>query len=130
MGTGLISALNYCRQLTDSPTEIITARTANVAKIEMTAYAARANQTTFNETFTRLNHLLLVILLPLVIFSCYFAPQIVDLFFCRGQFDAQAARNTVAFLRPMLFTVVLLIPAYVTSNTTIAIKKAADIPSA
>ncbi len=123
MGAGLISALNYCKQFTDSTTEILTARVANVAKIEMTAHAAQQNPQAFHAVFVQLNHLLLVILGPLVVFSCYFAPQIVDLFLGRGQFGPQAAHNTVTFLRPMLVTVLLLVPAYLQSSTLAAWRK-------
>lgn len=123
MGTGLVSALNYCKQLTDSTTEVFTARVANVAKIEMTSYAAQNNQPAFHHAFIQLNHLLLVLLAPLVIFSYYFAPQIVELFFERGHFGVQAAQDTVAFLRPMLFTILLLVPAYLQSNTLSAWRK-------
>lgn len=123
MGAGLISALNYCKQFTDSTTEIFTARVANVSKIEMTAYAAQNNTAAFHETFVRLNHLLLIVLGPLAVFSCYFAPQIVDLFLERGHFGTQAARDTVAFLRPMLLAVLLLVPAYLQSNTFSAWRK-------
>jgi len=118
-----VSALNYCRQLTDSPTEIITSRVAAVTKIQFTENAARNEETAFNRNFLSINHLLLVILTPLAVFSCWFAPQIVDLFFRRGNFTAQAAHDTVLFLRPMLFTLILLVPSAVQSNTIAAWRK-------
>ena len=120
MGAGVVSALNYCRQLTDSPTEIITSRVAAVTKIQFTENGARGEKEAFNRNFLRVNHLLLIILTPLAVFSCWFAPQIVELFFRRGHFSAEAARNTICFLRPMLFTLVLLVPAAVQSNTIAA----------
>lgn len=123
MNAGLVSALNYCKQFTDSATEVFTARIANVAKIEMTEQAAAGQTEPFNQSFLRLNHVLLIILGPLVVFSCYFAPQIVTIFLERGHFDAQAAQDTVRFLRPMLFTVLLLIPAYLQHNTIYAWRK-------
>ena len=123
MGAGVVSALNYCRQLTDSPTEIITSRVAAVTKIQFTENAAREEKERFNQNFLSVNHLLLIILTPLAVFSCWFAPQIVDLFFCRGNFTAQAAHDTVLFLRPMLFTLILLVPSAVQSNTIAAWRK-------
>ena len=120
MGAGVVSALNYCRQLTDSPTEIITSRVAAVTKIQFTERAARGEKERFNQNFLGVNHLLLIILTPLAVFSCWFAPQIVELFFERGNFTPQAAHDTVLFLRPMLFTLILLVPSAVQSNTIAA----------
>lgn len=123
MGAGVVSALNYCRQLTDSPTEIITSRVAAVTKIQFTENAARGEEARFNENFLSVNHLLLIILTPLAVFSCWFAPQIVDLFFRRGHFTPQAAHDTILFLRPMLLTLILMVPAAVQSNTIAAWRK-------
>lgn len=123
MGAGVVSALNYCRQLTDSPTEIITSRVAAVTKIQFTENAARGEEQRFNENFLSVNHLLLIILTPLAVFSCWFAPQIVDLFFKRGNFTPQAAHDTILFLRPMLLTLILMVPAAVQSNTIAAWRK-------
>ena len=123
MGVGIVSALNYCKQLTDSTTEVFTARAANVAKIEMTEQIAQQELAQANTTFQHSNYILLLILAPLVVFSCYFAPQIVDLFFKRGQFTAQAAQHTITFLRPTLFTLLLMVPGYLQNSSLAAGQK-------
>jgi len=120
MGAGLISALNYCRQLTDSPNEIITNRVINVAKIEMTENAAKGQTNVFNKNYLSTNHLLLFILTPLAVFTSYFAVDIVGFIFEHGRFNAWNAADTVAYLRPLIFMVVLLVPAGLQSNTTVA----------
>lgn len=120
MGAGLISALNYCRQLTDSPSEIITNRVINVSKIEMTENAARGQINVFNKNYLSTNHLLLFILMPLAVFTSYFAIDIVCLFFEHGNFNAWNAADTVDFLQPLIFMIVLLVPAGLQSNTTAA----------
>ncbi len=123
MGVGFVSALNYCKQLTDSTTEVLTARAANIAKIEMTEQLAKNESAPANETFINATYILLVVLAPLAVFSCYFAPQIVDLFFKRGQFTAQAAQDTVSFLRPMLFVLLLMVPGYLQNSALAAGQK-------
>ncbi len=123
MNAGIVSALNYCKQFTDSTTEVFTARIANVAKIEMTQHAAATRAEVFNQTFLRANYVLMALLAPLVVFSCYFAPQIVALFFKRGQFDAQAVQQTVGFLRPMLWVVFLAVPGYLQNSALAAGRK-------
>ncbi len=123
MGVGIVSALNYCKQLTDSTTEVFTARAANIAKIEMTEQLSKEQLSNANDTFINASYLLLIILAPLVVFSCYFAPQIVDLFFKRGAFTAQAANDTISFLRPMLFTLLLAVPGYLQNSALAAGQK-------
>lgn len=119
LGAGLVSALNYCKQFTDSTTEVFTARLANVSKIEMTEQTARHQLTQANQTFLNGSYVLLAALAPLVAFSCYFAPQIVELFLQRGHFDAIATQHTVRFLRPMLLVLLLMVPGYL-QNSAIA----------
>lgn len=123
MNAGLVSALNYCKQFTDSTTEVLTARVANVAKIEMTQQAAAGQPEALNQTFLRANYLLLILLAPLVVFSCYFAPQIVELFFKRGHFTGADVQNTVCFLRPMLFTLLLAAVGYAQNSVVAAGRK-------
>ncbi len=84
MGAGVVSALNYCKQLTDSPSEVITNRVTNVSKIELTENAARGQTNVFNKNFLSTNHLLLFILTPLAVFTSYFSADILGLFFSRG----------------------------------------------
>ncbi len=122
-GTGVITALNYCRQFTDSATEVFTARTANIAKIAFTEHAAHQRQNALNEYFMQSTRLLAVILAPLAVFSCYFAPQIVSLFFQRGQFTAEDTYQTVLFLRPMLFVMLLSAPGFLQNSVLAACRK-------
>ena len=122
MGAGFISALNYCRQLTDSPTEILTNRLINVSKIALTEQAAQENQKAFDHVFLQTNFILIFFLTPLTVFTLYFAPEIVDLFFQRGKFTALAAQHTVRFLQPFIVTVLLLAPSMV-QNAAIAAQR-------
>lgn len=123
MNAGLVSALNYCKQLTDSTTEVFTARVANVAKIEITEQLTKQELESANKSFVSYSYILLIILAPLVVFSCYFSPYIIDLFFKRGQFTAQAAQDTVLFLRPMLFALLLAVPGYLQNSALAAGQK-------
>ncbi len=123
MGAGLVSALNYCKQLTDSTTEVFTSRVANVAKIEITEQITKQELEKANVSFISYSYILLAILAPLVVFSCYFAPYIVELLFKRGQFTTLAAHDTVLFLRPMLFVLLLAVPGYLQNSALAAGQK-------
>ena len=74
----------------------------------------------FNKNYLSTKHLLLFVLTPLAVFTSYFAADIVSLFFEHGQFNTWNAADTVAFLRPLIFMIVLLVPAGLQSNTTAA----------
>ncbi len=102
LSAGLVSALNYAKQLSDSPSEIFTYRVANVSKIQLTEHAAQNNWKKLNTRFLSTQHFFLFVLTPLAVFSCFFAPEIVTLFFKRGDFTLKDVYNTAAFLRPLL----------------------------
>ncbi|MBO4674640.1 MAG: hypothetical protein J5601_00950, partial [Elusimicrobiaceae bacterium] len=123
MPGGIISALNYCKQLTDSPTEIITARICNVLKIELTEDATAKDKEKFVYNYLKTNYLILLILTPLVAFTVYFAYEIVALFFKRGAFTQTAAHHTVLFLRPMIVTLLLIGIGFVQNNAIAAARK-------
>ena len=97
-----------------------THRVINVSKIELTENATKGQTNVYNKNFLSTNHLLLFVLTPLAVFTAYFAVDIVGLFFQRGQFDAYNVTDTVSFLRPMIFLVILLVPAGLQSNTIAA----------
>ncbi|MBR5151383.1 MAG: hypothetical protein IKW71_00925, partial [Elusimicrobiaceae bacterium] len=123
MSAGLVSALNYAKQFTDSTTEVLTTRAANIAKIEMTEQWAQKQYSAVNKTFLNTPYVLMILLAPLIVFSYYFAPYIVELFFKRGHFGAQATRDTVLFLRPLLLTLPLAAVGYVQNSALAAGQK-------
>lgn len=123
LGTGLISALNYAKQLSDSPTEIITNRLAAVSKIQLSEDAAAHEHAAFNRRYLQTHFILLFILTPLAVFTSFFARDIIALFFQRGHFTAQSAADTAAFLRPLMFSLILLVPALMQGNAVAAQRK-------
>jgi putative peptidoglycan lipid II flippase len=102
LSAGLVSALNYAKQLSDSPTEILTFRVANISKIQLTESATEEKWEKVNRDFLAAQHFLLFLLTPLAIFTCFYAPEIINLFFKRGKFDALDTYQAAAFLRPLM----------------------------
>ena len=123
LGTGVVSALNYARQLSDSSTEVITLRIANVSKIQLTERAAKHQWHAFNTAYQTTHHLLWFILTPLTVFSIYYAPEIITVFFKRGAFGARDVSEAAAFLRPLLGLVWLMAPIWMQSNVVAATRK-------
>ena len=103
---GVISAYSYAKQLTDAPSEILTNKITSVFYIQLNENAAAQNFEDLNRNYLKANYLILFIMVPLAIFTCYFAPDIVNLFFKRGEFNAQSSTNVVKFLRPMMILLI------------------------
>lgn len=103
---GVISAYSYAKQLTDAPSEILTSKITSVFHIQLNENAAAQNFEDLNRNYLKANYLILFIMVPLAIFTCYFAPDIVNLFFKRGEFNVQSSINVVKFLRPMMILLI------------------------
>ena len=103
---GVISAYSYARQLTDAPNEILTFKITSVFHIQLNENASAQNFEELNRNYLKANYLILFIMVPLAIFTCYFAPDIVNLFFKRGEFNVESSTNVVKFLRPMMILLI------------------------
>lgn len=104
---GIISALSYAKQLTDAPSEILTSKITGVYHIQLNENASSKDFNALNTNFIKVNYLILFIMVPLVLFTCYFAPDIINLFFKRGKFDSQSALTVVKFLRPLMLSLLI-----------------------
>ncbi len=116
LGTGWVSALNYAKQLSETPTEILSARIANLSKIQLTEQVSHQNWKQGNENYLAVNHFLLFLLAPLTLFSCFYAPEIVTMFFAHGAFTAQDGQMAAGFLRPLLAIMLLTAPSLLQAN--------------
>ena len=123
LNAGVVSALNYARQLSDSSTEVLTLRVANVSKIQLTRHVAKRRWDTFNAAYNATHHFLWFLLTPLAVFSIFYAPDIITLFFKRGAFSATDVREASAFLRPLLVLVWLMAPVLMQNNVVAATRK-------
>lgn len=116
MGVGLVTALNYARQLAETPTEILTQRIVNLSKIQLTEYISHQDWQQTNKNYLGINHFLLFLLTPLAVFSCFYAPEIVIMFFKRGAFTLQDGLLAAGFLRPLLFVMLFIAPGTLQTN--------------
>lgn len=123
LSAGLVSALNYAKQLAESPTEILTLRVTNVSKIQLTESAAKNDEAALNDNFLNTQHFLLFLLTPLAVFTAFYAPEIVTLFFKRGEFNAQDVHRAAAFLRPLMGVMLFMAPVLMQNNAVAAGRK-------
>ena len=104
---GIISALSYAKQLTDAPTEILTSKMTGVYHIQLNENASSKDFNTLNTNFIKVNYLILFIMIPLALFTCYFATDIINLFFKRGKFDSQSVLTVSKFLKPLILSLII-----------------------
>ncbi len=116
MGMGLVSALNYAKQLSETPTEILTSRVANLSKLQLTEHVSRQDWQQGNINYLAVNHFLFFLLAPLAVFSCFYAQEIVLMFFQRGAFTVQDGVLAANFLRPLLFVMLFIAPGSLQAN--------------
>jgi putative peptidoglycan lipid II flippase len=104
---GIISALSYAKQLTDAPTEILTTKISGIYHVRLNENASSRDFTSLNINYIKVTYIILFIITPLSLFTCYFAPDIINLFFKRGKFNLESSINVVRFLRPLMLLLII-----------------------
>jgi putative peptidoglycan lipid II flippase len=98
-GKGIISIMNYGKNIADIPNTLITAQLTNVTGVQLNEQAARTDGTGMNTTFLRDGRLLLFILLPVSCYLFVFAEGVTRVFYFRGNFTEPDVLNAARFLR-------------------------------
>ncbi len=106
--TGLVSAVNYCRTITDAPLDILTSKVNAVAKVKLTAEAAQKDLDSVRQTLISSDLALSVILIPVCVFTSFFAADIVELLFMRGNFGPHDVLSTSLFLKAFILAIPLV----------------------
>ena len=104
-GTGIISIMNYGKNIADIPNSLVTAQFSNVSGIKLNEQVARHDHEGMNETFVRTSKLLVFILVPVGFYLFVFAAPVVELFYQSRNFTAAAAREAAIFLQMLSVTV-------------------------
>ena len=104
-GSGIISVMNYGKNIADIPNTLVTSQFANVSGIKLNEEFARKDYTGMNETFLHTSKLMVFILVPMGCFMFIFAEPIVELFYNRGNFTQQAVTESAKFMQLLSVTV-------------------------
>ena len=104
-GSGIISVMNYGKNIADIPNTLVTAQFANVSGIKLNEEVARKDYAGMNETFLHTSTLMIFILVPMGFFMFVFAGPIVELFYKRGNFTGQAVIDAAKFMRLLSVTI-------------------------
>jgi len=98
-GSGVVSLMNYGKNIADIPNSIITAQITSVSAIELNERAAKNDQLAMQKIFLRTGKLLLYLLMPVSFFMFLFSHPIVQLFYMRGNFSIAEVDGASLFLK-------------------------------
>ena len=104
-GSGVISVMNYGKNIADIPNTLVTSQFANVIGIKLNEEFARKDYAGMNETFLSISKMMVFILVPLGCFMFVFAEPIVELFYNRGNFTQQAVVDSAKFMQLLSITI-------------------------
>jgi putative peptidoglycan lipid II flippase len=104
-GSGVISVMNYGKNIADIPNTLVTSQFANVSGIKLNEQAAQGDHAGMNRTFLDISKLMVFILVPLGCFMFVFAEQIVELFYMHGSFTRQAVVESARFMQLLSITI-------------------------
>ena len=106
-GQGVISLMNYGKNIADIPNTLVTAQVTGVSGIELNELVAKKDEQGVNSSFVATGKLLLFLLIPIACFLFVFAEPVVRLFYQRGQFTADSVAGSAIYLR--LFSATIFI---------------------
>jgi putative peptidoglycan lipid II flippase len=104
-GSGVISVMNYGKNIADIPNTLVTSQFANVNGIKLNEEFARQDYDGMNETFLNTSKLMVLILVPVGFFMFVFAEPIVALFYNRGSFTQQDVIESAKFMQLLSITI-------------------------
>ena len=103
-GSGVISVMNYGKNIADIPNTLVTTQVSNVSGIKLNEEVARGDHAAMNKTFLKTSKLLVFILVPMGFFLFAFARPVVELFYGSRNFSLSALRESAVFLRLLALT--------------------------
>lgn len=99
LANGTVSAMNYGRQLSEFPHNLMTLQFSSVAGIKFNELFAQKRRDEVNRVFVSSAKILLFALVPVSCLSFVFSKEIITVLFMRGAFDAQSVGLSAGFFR-------------------------------
>ena len=104
-GSGVISVMNYGKNIADIPNTLVTSQFANVSGIKLNEQAAKENYAGMNETFLDVSKLMIFLLMPMGCFMFVFAEPVVELIYMYGSFKQEDVLASAKFMKLLSITV-------------------------
>lgn len=99
LGGGVISVMNYGKNIADIPNTLLTSQFSSVSGIKLNEQVAKQDHKGMNETFLSTSKFLVFVLVPVGFFLFVFARPIIEMFYMHGDFDNAAATGATVFLQ-------------------------------
>ena len=104
-GSGILSVMNYGKNIADIPNTLVTSQFANVSGIKLNEQVARQDYAGMNDTFLQTSKLLVFILVPMGFYLFVFAAPVVELFYQSKNFTTYNITNAAMFLKLLAVTI-------------------------
>lgn len=104
-GSGIISVMNYGKNIADIPNTLVTAQFTNVSGIKLNEQIAAEDYAGMNSIFLKTAKLLVFLLVPMGFYLFVFARPVVELFYQSGNFKAADVDAAAVFLKLLAVTI-------------------------
>jgi peptidoglycan biosynthesis protein MviN/MurJ (putative lipid II flippase) len=104
-GSGVISVMNYGKNIADIPNTLVTSQFASVSGIKLNEQIARQDYAGMNDTFLRTSKFLVFLLVPAGFFLFVCSRPIIDIFYLHGGFNVTSAAGAAVFMQLLAVTV-------------------------
>ncbi len=104
-GKGIISLINYGKNIADIPNTLITAQITSVGGIQFNDQAVSKVGAEMNTSFKQIGRLLIFLLIPFSGYLIVFARPLVQLLYQRGNFNSESTIATAGFLQLFAMTI-------------------------
>jgi putative peptidoglycan lipid II flippase len=104
-GSGIISIMNYGKNIADIPNTLVTSQFANVSGIKLNKEFAKHDYQCMNNTFLRTSKLMVFILVPMGFYSFVFATPVVEFFYKSSNFNDEAVKAAAVFFKLLAITI-------------------------
>jgi putative peptidoglycan lipid II flippase len=105
---GIITALNYGKNLSNIPDQFITTQFSSILGIKLNETFALKELDKTNEIFLSSVNILFFILIPIALIISFFSTEIVTILYMRGKFDKHSVEVTSEFLKYFALTLPFL----------------------
>lgn len=103
-GSGIISVMNYGKNIADIPNTLVTAQFTNVSGIKLNEQVAVEDYAGMNQVFLKTGKLLVFLLVPMGFYLFVFATPVVELFYQSRNFNSVAVGESAVFLKLLAVT--------------------------
>jgi putative peptidoglycan lipid II flippase len=105
--TGVVAAMSYAQRIATLPLQLCASQFLSVLGVKLNEQHARSDWRGLDSTLIKSSNALSFLLLPIALFMCVYASEIVQILLQRGSFDKSSATSTAVLLRYFVLAIPL-----------------------